>query len=133
MFAGFYYWTPKILGIDYDEYYAQLHFWILFVGANLTFIPQHFLGFAGMPRRIPDYPDAFSEWNLISSLGSVISVFSLVFFFLSFYSVLFKFGVYNVTSNNWLVNLFKTSNSLEFLLQTPVAFHSFRNLTVFNL
>ncbi len=133
LFAGLYYWIPKILGLDYDEYYAQLHFWILFVGANLTFMPHHFLGLAGMPRRIPDYPDAFSEWNVISSLGSTISVFSLVFFVLSFYSTLFKFGTYNVTSNNWLINIFRTSNSLEFLLQTPVAFHSFRNLTVFNL
>ncbi len=133
LFSGFYYWTPKILGVDYDEFFGQLHFWTLFIGSNLTFMPQHFLGLSGMPRRIPDYPDAFSEWNLISSLGALISVFSMVFFGLSFYSNIFYFDLNNVSSNNWLVNIFKTSNSLEFLLQSPVAYHSFRNLTVFNL
>ena len=132
LFSGFYYWTPKILGIDYDEFFGQIHFWTLFVGANLTFMPQHFLGLSGMPRRIPDYPNAFTEWNIISSLGALVSVFSLIFFGLSFYSNIFYFDLNNLSFNNWMINMFKTSNSLEFLLQSPVAYHSFKHLTVFN-
>ena len=60
LFAGFYFWTPKIIGLTYNEFLGKVHFWVMFVGVNLTFFPQHFLGLAGMPRRIPDYPDAFT-------------------------------------------------------------------------
>jgi cytochrome c oxidase subunit 1 len=80
LFAGFYYWTPKIVGLTYNELLAKTHFWVLFIGVNLTFFPQHFLGLAGMPRRIPDYPDAYAQWNYISSLGSIISVAATVLF-----------------------------------------------------
>src|SRR5204862_291875 len=62
LFSGFYYWTPKILGRNINDFLGKIHFWTLFIGVNLTFFPQHFLGLAGMPRRIPDYPDAFSGW-----------------------------------------------------------------------
>jgi cytochrome c oxidase subunit 1 len=83
VFAGFYYWIAKISGIQYNEVLAQIHFWTFFFGVNLTFFPMHFLGLSGMPRRIPDYPDAFYEWNVIASFGSLISTFSLfIFFFL---------------------------------------------------
>ncbi len=78
--AGFYYWCAKMLGLQYSETFAQIHFWTFFVGVNLTFFPMHFLGIAGMPRRIPDYPDAFYEWNAIASFGSLISMFSAVVF-----------------------------------------------------
>ena len=60
LFAGFYYWIGKISGYQYPEVYGQIHFWLFFIGVNLTFFPMHFLGLAGMPRRIPDYPDAFA-------------------------------------------------------------------------
>src|SRR6201746_77025 len=73
VFAAFYYWIGKITGRSYNELLGQIHFWSLFVGVNLTFFPQHFLGLAGMPRRIPDYPDAFSGWNAVSSFGSLVS------------------------------------------------------------
>jgi cytochrome c oxidase subunit 1 len=77
LFSGWYFWAPKILGLNYDMMISKVQFWILFIGVNLTFFPQHFLGLQGMPRRISDYPDAFAGWNLISSLGSIISVVAL--------------------------------------------------------
>src|SRR3546814_15571528 len=70
IFAGFYYWIGKFSGMQYPEILGQIHFWIFFIGVNLTFFPMHFLGLAGMPRRIPDYPDAFSGWNAVASFGS---------------------------------------------------------------
>jgi heme/copper-type cytochrome/quinol oxidase subunit 1 len=80
-FAGFYYWFEKIVGVPYSETLAQIHFYSTFLGVNLTFFPMHFLGIAGMPRRIVDYPDAYSFWNQVASIGSFISFFSLILFF----------------------------------------------------
>lgn len=80
VFAGFYYWFPKVTGLMYSEALAQVHFWTMFIGVNVTFFPMHFLGLAGMPRRIPDYPDAFAGWNWVASVGSTISAFSALFF-----------------------------------------------------
>jgi len=82
IFAGWYYWIKKISGNDYSDLLGQIHFWLFFIGVNLTFFPMHFLGLAGMPRRIPDYPDAYSSWNAIASLGSLISAISSLLFFL---------------------------------------------------
>merc|ERR1711920_1191297 len=88
MLGGFYFWFEKITGVEYSEFLGQMHFWIFFVGVNITFFPMRFLGLAGMPRRIPDYPDSFAYWNKISSLGSAMSGFGLIFFFGSvFYSL----------------------------------------------
>jgi cytochrome c oxidase subunit I len=88
IFAGFYYWIGKITGLQYPEVYGQIHFWVFFVGVNLTFFPMHFLGLAGMPRRIPDYPDAFAQWNSIASLGSYVSALSALWFFYVVYVTL---------------------------------------------
>jgi heme/copper-type cytochrome/quinol oxidase subunit 1 len=88
IFSGWYYWIEKITGSVYSEVLGQIHFWLFFIGVNLTFFPMHFLGLAGMPRRIPDYPDAFSGWNAVASFGSLISALSALLFFYIVYETL---------------------------------------------
>ena len=67
LFAGFYYWFPKMSGRMHNELLGQLHFWVFFIGVNMLFFPMHFLGLQGMPRRYPDYPDAYAYWNEIAT------------------------------------------------------------------
>jgi cytochrome c oxidase subunit I len=81
LLAGFYYWFEVITGFVYNERFAQIHFWTTFLGVNLTFFPMHFLGLAGMPRRIPDYPDSFAFWNSFATFGSYVSIIGLLIFF----------------------------------------------------
>jgi cytochrome c oxidase subunit I len=88
MFAGWYYWIGKMTGLHYPEILGQIHFWTFFLGVNVTFFPMHFLGLAGMPRRIPDYPDAFAGWNAVASFGSYISLISSFLFFYIVYLTL---------------------------------------------
>jgi cytochrome c oxidase subunit 1 len=80
IFAGFYYWLPVFTGLQFPEELAKIHFWVTFVGVNLTFFPMHFLGLAGMPRRIPDYPDAYAGWNTVASFGSMITNVGIIYF-----------------------------------------------------
>jgi len=80
LFAGFYYWFSKMTGYEYSEFLGKLHFWVTFVGVNLTFFPMHFLGLAGMPRRYIDYPDAFAGWNMVASIGSYIGALGAILF-----------------------------------------------------
>ena len=90
LFAGFYYWIGKMSGRQYNETFGKIHFWTTFIGVNLTFFPQHFLGLAGMPRRIADYPDAFAGWNMVSSIGAFISYASTLFFiFIVFHTLMY--------------------------------------------
>ena len=89
IFAGFYFWFHKMTGLVIPEILGKIHFWITFVGVNLTFFPMHFLGLAGMPRRIPDYPDSYIGWNKIASIGSLMSAFGLLFFFFIVYLTFF--------------------------------------------
>ena len=91
MIAKFYYWFEKLFKLQYSEILGKIHFWLFFLGVNLTFFPMHFLGVAGMPRRIPDYPDAYFVFNQIASFGSYISVLSTLFFVLV---VLEGFGLF---------------------------------------
>ena len=88
IFAGWYYWIGKITGLQYPEVLGQIHFWLFFLGVNITFFPMHFLGLAGMPRRIPDYPDAYSFWNCWASFGSYVSVISVLLFLVIVYITL---------------------------------------------
>lgn len=89
IFAGTYFWFEKIFGVKIPELWGKIHFWLTFVGVNLTFFPMHFLGLAGMPRRIPDYPDCYIGWNQIASIGSWLSAFALLFFFIAVYLAFF--------------------------------------------
>jgi cytochrome c oxidase subunit 1 len=101
IFAGFYYWIAKMTGLQYSEVLGKIHFWVFFVGVNVTFFPMHFLGLAGMPRRIPDYPDAYAEWNLIASYGSYLSAISSFFFFYVVYHTLVYGEPVGKTKNVW--------------------------------
>jgi cytochrome c oxidase subunit 1 len=122
IFAGWYYWFPKMTGYMYSETIGKLHFWITFVGVNIVFFPQHFLGLAGMPRRIADYPDAFAGWNLVSSLGSYLSgVGALVFFFGVIYAFVRK---EHAADNPWGPG----ATTLEWTLPSPPPFHQFNEL-----
>lgn len=137
--AGFYYWVPKIIGLTYSESLGRLHFWVMFIGVNITFMPQHFLGLAGMPRRIPDYPDAYAGWNLISSLGSLISVIATIVFGVVVYDIMVNGRT--VESNHWAYPAFfyglylspevhTLEASLEWTLDSPTPFHAYNMLPV---
>lgn len=118
---------PKITGVSYNESWAQVHFWLLFIGANLTFLPMHWLGLSGMPRRIPDYPSAFAAWNLVCSYGAYISVASLVVFFAVVAEALISARLSQ--SNPWHEELNPSASySLEWLLTSPMEFHSHAEL-----
>jgi cytochrome c oxidase subunit 1 len=122
IFAGFYYWYPKMTGYNYNETLGKIHFWLMFIGANLTFFPQHFLGFAGMPRRYVDYPDAFAGWNLVSSLGSYLSGFGVLIFI---YGVILAFVRKRAAgANPWG----EGATTLEWKLASPPPFHSWETL-----
>ena len=90
IFAGFYHWFHKMTGLNFPVLYGKIHFWITIVGVNITFFPMHFLGLAGMPRRIPDFPDCYAGWNYIATVGSFISIIGLFFFFFVAYSCFFS-------------------------------------------
>ena len=89
IFAGFYYWLEKVICLKYNVLLGKIHFWTFFVSVNITFFPMHFLGLAGMPRRIPDYPDAFTGWNQVCSAGSFLSVFSTCLFFYMIFEIFY--------------------------------------------
>jgi cytochrome c oxidase subunit I len=122
IFAGFYYWFPKMSGRMYNELLGKLHFIVMFVGVNLIFFPQHFLGLDGMPRRYPDYPDAFAYWNYISTVGYMITVAAMGIFFVN---VLWSlFAGRKAPDNPWG----EGATTLEWTLPSPPPFHQFETL-----
>ena len=122
IFAGWYYWFPKITSYMYSEAIGKLHFWVTFVGVNLAFFPQHFLGLGGMPRRVADYPDAFAGWNYISSIGAYISAAGLMVFLAGQAYALFKKT--RAGDNPWGAG----ATTLEWTLSSPPPFHQFNKL-----
>lgn len=82
IFTGYFYWSPKMLGLVINETWGHIFFWLLFIGTNTVFLPQHFIGLQGMPRRYPNYPDAFYGWNYVSSFGSFITFVATIVFFI---------------------------------------------------
>src|SRR5487761_1691528 len=122
IFAGFYFWIGKMSGRQYNETFGKIHFWTTFIGVNLTFFPMHFLGLAGMPRRISDYPDAFAGWNMVASIGAFISGASTLFFvFIIFHTLL---AGRKVGANYWG----EGATTLEWTLPSPPPFHSYDEL-----
>jgi cytochrome c oxidase subunit 1 len=136
LFSAWYFWIPKITGLNYNIMLGKVHFFILFVGVNLTFFPQHFLGLQGMPRRISDYPDAFAGWNIVSSFGSIVSVVAVWLFVYILYIQLVEGE--DTTRYPWLTpqffsDIFQTLfnrnfNSLEWSLNSPPKPHAFVSL-----
>nr|AER54583.1 cytochrome c oxidase subunit 1 [Lucernaria janetae] len=123
IFAGFYYWFGKITGYCYNEIYGKIHFWVMFIGVNLTFFPQHFLGLAGLPRRYSDFPDSFTEWNTVSSFGSAISIIAVLWFIYIVYDAFVK----EIPFVTWL----ETSDvapSLEWIQLSPPTIHTYNEL-----
>ncbi|MDB5627644.1 MAG: cytochrome c oxidase subunit [Tardiphaga sp.] len=122
IFAGFYYWFGKMSGKAYSEVLGQLHFWVFFVGVNVMFFPQHFLGQQGMPRRLPDYTPAYEHWNYVSSIGYAIMAVGMLFFFVNvIYSLAFG---RRVEGNYWG----EGATTLEWTLSSPPPHHQFETL-----
>jgi cytochrome c oxidase subunit 1 len=124
LFAGWYYWFPKISGRLYSEVLGQLHFWIFFIGVNVLFFPMHFLGLDGMPRRYNDYPDAFEGYNQLATYGYYIMAVGMIFFFLNI--------IYSMVAgkksppNPWG----EGATTLEWTLSSPPPYHQFETLPV---
>nr|YP_010890102.1 cytochrome c oxidase subunit I [Craseoa lathetica]WJJ70138.1 cytochrome c oxidase subunit 1 [Craseoa lathetica] len=122
IFAGFYFWFGKITGYTINDTYGKIHFGLTFIGVNITFFPQHFLGLSGMPRRYSDFPDTFASWNLISSYGSMISVIGLVWFIYLLYDSFKREELFVRWENK------KTSNTLEWVFESPPLLHTYCEL-----
>jgi len=124
LFAGFYYWFGKMSGRMLNEFLGHLHFWIFFIGVNVLFFPMHFLGQQGMPRRYPDYPDAFAHWNEIASWGYAIMGVGVIIFFINvFWSLV---AGRKAEGNYWG----EGATTLEWTLSSPPPFHQFETLPV---
>lgn len=122
IFGGFYYWIGKMSGRQYPEWAGKLHFWTSFIGVNLLFFPQHFLGLAGMPRRIPDYPDVFAGWNMVSSIGAAVTAFStLIFLYVLFVTLA---AGKKAPANPWGDG----ATTLEWTVPSPAPFHTHEEL-----
>ena len=122
IFAGWYYWFEKIFGVKYNSLFARLQFLFFFVGANIIFFPQHFLGLQGMPRRYVDYADGHAFWNMVSSWGYVVMLIGMVFFFLVLIDAIVRRR--KAEANPWG----EGATTLEWTLSSPPPFHQFSEL-----
>ena len=118
IFAGFYFWIAKMTGLQYSEVLGKIHFWIFFVGVNVTFFPQHFIGLAGMPRRIPDYALQFADMNMISSLGAFLfGASQLMFLYVVIKAIR---GGEKAPDKPW-----EGAEGLEWTIPSPAPYHTF--------
>ncbi len=124
IFGAWYYWFPKITGYMYSETIGKVHFWVTFIGVNVLFFPQHFLGLAGMPRRYIDYPAVFAGWNHVSSYGSYISAIGVLIFMYGVFSAYAR--KVQAADNPWG----EGATTLEWTLSSPPPFHQFNTLPV---
>jgi cytochrome c oxidase subunit 1 len=124
IFAGFFYWIPKMSGYRYNGFLAGLQFWVMFVGVNIIFFPQHFLGLQGMPRRYIDYPDAFAYWNYVSSIGYAITLVGVLIFLVVLIEMFL--AKRKAGANPWG----EGATTLEWTLSSPPPFHQFNELPV---
>lgn len=134
--GGYYYWGPSMFGLNYNRVWAEIHFWLLFISVNVIFLPMHFLGLNGMPRRIPQYPDAFFGWNYISSFGSVMSILSVI---AALYSINIQLTngqneeeELQITPDYLEANLtrYQRAFGIELILDRPVNYHTFNELPI---
>lgn len=116
LFAGFTHWYPIITGLSLNQQYTKSHFYIIFIGVNITFFPQHFLGLAGIPRRYSDYPDSYTKWNILSSIGSLLSLTSIIFFMFIVWE--------RLISQRTIIWSNHLNTSLEWDNRLPVDFHN---------
>ncbi|RDC73653.1 cytochrome c oxidase subunit I [Rhodovulum sp. 12E13] len=123
IFAGIYFYIGKMSGRQYPEFWGKVHFWLMFIGSNLTFFPQHFLGRQGMPRRYIDYPEAFAFWNYVSSIGAFIAFGSFILFFGIMWYTLTR-GARVTEANYWNEH----ADTLEWTLPSPPPEHTFETL-----
>lgn len=136
LIGAFYYWGPTMFGLNYNKVWAEIQFWLLFIAVNVIFLPMHFLGLNGMPRRIPLYPDSFTGWNYVSSIGSIISIVSVI-------AGLKSIMVQLENGENEIEELkvtpdFTESNlnrevhvaDLELILSRPAQYHTFTELPI---
>jgi len=124
LFAGFYYWLPKMSGRMYNEFLGQLHFWVFFIGVNVMFFPMHFLGLQGMPRRIPNYTGQYESYNYVATIGYMIMATSMIVFFINLFMTLL--GGKKAGDNPWG----EGATTLEWTLSSPPPFHQFETLPV---
>nr|QYF07830.1 cytochrome c oxidase subunit I [Hypoponera sauteri] len=118
--AGFIHWFPLIFGFSLNNFYLNIQFLTMFISVNMTFFPQHMLGLSGMPRRYSDYPDSFLSWNIISSIGSIISILSLIILMFIIWEAL--------SSKRFIISIFHLNSSLEWKMPYPPLNHSFNEL-----
>ena len=121
IFAGWYYWYGKMFGHHYNGFLARVHFWLFFIGVNLIFFPQHFLGLNGMPRRYVDYPVEFEYWNMISSWGAWVTLASVAVFFIVVLEAILMRNKRRVGNNYWG----EGATTLEWTISSPPPYHQF--------
>ena len=127
IFAGWYYWFSKMTGKEYREWLGNLHFWVMFIGVNMIFFPQHFLGLQGMPRRYVEYPEAFAQWNAVSTWGYFVTLGAMVIFLIAMIDAFFIYRK-KAEANPWG----EGATTLEWTLPSPPPFHQFNELPRFD-